>query len=239
MRSPFLTALVHPLNLAMLGGSILAGLIAAWWLLPLGLVLWLTMVVTVSRDASLQFNYQMQSREPLAQRFQQYFDRVQRAQLRLFNGLASASSHTQRVLEPIRDEVDVLTTQVYSLCQRMTTLENYRVVTEAQRDLAGDLARIDDALQRTTDPTIRREYESSRESIQERLDRQNTVTVLLERVEAQLLGLANELDGLVAEVIRLQAMVPRDAAQYVDGLLANLRQQSAQFAQFEREVVRV
>lgn len=239
MRSPFLTALVHPLNLAMLGFSILAGLLAAWWLLPLGLVLWLTMVITVSRDASLQFNYQMQSRDPLAQRFQQYFDRIQRAQLRVFNGLASASSRTRHALQPIRDEVDALTAQVYSLCQRMTTLENYRVVTESQRDLAADLTRIDDALQRTEDPIIRKEYENSRASIQERLDRQYTVTVLLDRVEAQLLGLANELDSLVTEVIRLQALPSEDVTPRVSGVVDSLRQQSAQFAEFEREVVQV
>jgi hypothetical protein len=234
-----LTALVHPLNLAMLGMAVVAGAIAAWWLLPLGLIVWLAMVVTVSRDAGVQFNYQMQSRDPLAQRFQEYFDRIQRAQLRVFNALASAPSRMRRALQPIRDQVDALTEQVYSLCLRMTTLENYRVVTESQRDLSGDLARIDEALKRTTDPVIRQEYESSRESIQERLDRQYTVSVLLDRVEAQLLGLANELDSLVSEVIRLQAMVPEDAARHVSGLVASLRQQAAQFAEFEREVVRV
>ena len=239
MRSPFLTALIHPLNLAMLGLSFVAGLIAAWWLLPLGLLLWAIMVVTVSRDASLRFNYRMQNREPLAQRFQQYFDRIQRAQLRVFTSLSSASSRAQRTLQPVRDEVDALTAQVYSLCQRMTTLENYRLVTESQRDLAGDLARIDDALQRTEDPVIRQEYESSRQSIQERLDRQYTVKVLLDRVEAQLLGLANDLDGVVSEVIRLQAMSPDDAERHVSGLVENLRQQSTQISAFEREVVQV
>jgi hypothetical protein len=239
MRSPLLTALVHPLNLAMLGLSILAGLIAAWWLFPLGLVLWLAMVVTASRDASLQFNYRMQSRDPLAQRFQQYFDRIQRVQLRVYNARSSAPAGSKHVLEPVQEHVDALTGQVYSLCQRMTTLENHRVVTAAQRDLEGDLARIDAALKRTTDAAIRREYESSRESIQERLDRQHKVSVLLDRVEAQLLGLANELDGVVTEVVRLQAMVPDNASRHVSRLVNNLQQQSAEIRAFEREVVRI
>lgn len=245
MRSPFLSGFVHPLNLSMLALSILAGLLAAWWLLPLGLLLWLTMVVTVSRDASLQFNYRMQSRAPLAQRFQQYFDRIQGSQLRLVNSLASAPTGTQRVLQSVRDEVDALTSQVHSLCQRLTTLENDRVVTASQRDLSRDLARIEDALQRTADPQIRREYENSRQSIQERLGRQLQVTVLLDRVEAQLLGLANELDGIVTEAIRfqvdarLQTTVSDEAAQHVARLANALRQQSIQFAAFEREVVQI
>jgi hypothetical protein len=175
----------------------------------------------------------------LAQRFQQYFDRIQRAQLRVFNSLGAAPAQVKRVLQPIQDQIDVLTTQVYSLCQRMTTLENYRVVTQSQRDLTGDLARIDKALQGATDPVIRREFESSRQSIQERVDRQRTVAKLLDRVEAQLLGLANELDGVVAEVIRLQAMAPGDAERHVNGLLRGLREQSSQVAEFEREVAQV
>ena len=91
MRSPVITALAHPLNLAVLGLSLLAGLLAAWWLFPLGLVVWGAMVATVSRDARVQFSHRLQSREPLARRFQGYFDRVQRAQLRIFNSLSAAS----------------------------------------------------------------------------------------------------------------------------------------------------
>lgn len=239
MRSPFLTALIHPLNIAMLGLSLFAGLLAAWWLLPLGLVFWLVMVISVSRDASLRFTYRMQSREPLAQRFQEYFGRVERCQLSVFNNLASAHPRTRRVLQPVQEGVDSLTAQAYSLCQRMTTLENYRLVTELGRDLDADLKRIDDALQRTTDPAIRLEYDGSRRSIQERLDKLRSVSMLLDRVEAQLLGLANEMDGVTAEVIRLQAMAPEDAARHVARLRQLLQKQSEQIASFEQEIVQV
>ncbi|NDJ52516.1 MAG: hypothetical protein GYB68_05435, partial [Chloroflexi bacterium] len=80
-QSPFVVALAHPLNLAMLGVSLVSGLIAAWWLFPIGLLLWLVMVYTVSRSPALQLNFQMSSRDPLAQRFQKYFDRIQRTQV--------------------------------------------------------------------------------------------------------------------------------------------------------------
>jgi hypothetical protein len=164
---------------------------------------------------------------------------VERCQLSVFNNLAAAPPSTRRVLQPIRDGVDALTAQVYSLCQRMTALENYRLITQMGRDLEADLARIDAAVQRTIEPVILREYEDSRRSIQERLDRLQTVSVLLDRVEAQLLGLANELDGVVTEVIRLQAMAPDDAARHVPGLVERLRQQAAQIEAFDREVVQV
>lgn len=38
------SALLHPLNIIMFVLSIVAGLVAAWWLAPLGLLLWLIMV---------------------------------------------------------------------------------------------------------------------------------------------------------------------------------------------------
>jgi hypothetical protein len=50
MRSPLLTALFHPLNLTTLAVAVAAGLCAAWWLFPLGLLVWLIMVVGVARD---------------------------------------------------------------------------------------------------------------------------------------------------------------------------------------------
>ena len=86
---------------------------------------------------------------------------------------------------------------------------------------------------------IRPEFEWSRQVIEEHRDRQDTVTMLLDRVEALLLGLANELDGVVAEVIRLQATAPEDAVPRVLDLVNGLREQAAQIKVFEREVIQV
>ena len=101
MRSPFLTALFHPLNILMLALSALAGLIAAWWLFPLGLLFWLVMVIAVARDPSLRISHQLHQREPLAQRFQRYFDRIERSQVGVFNSLSSAPARTRRALQPV------------------------------------------------------------------------------------------------------------------------------------------
>ena len=239
MRSPFLMGLVHPLNIAMLGIALFAGLVAAWWLFPIGLLLWLIMVIAIARDPSLRFNYEMQSRAPLAQRFQRYFDRIERAQLSVFNSLSSAPANTRRVLQPIRGELDALTAQAYSLCQRMTTLENYRLVSTSQSDLESDLAHINEVIEQTEDPLIRREYQESRVSFQERLDKLKQVSIQLERVEAQLLSLANDMDSIVTEVIRLQAIGSRDASRHVPKLVKKLRAQATELRAFEREAARM
>jgi len=239
MRSPVLTGLLHPLNLLMLGLAVLAGLVAAWWLSPLGLVLWLVMVLTVSRDPSVRFSHEMQSREPIAQRFQHYFDRIERAQVSVFNMLASAPSGIRKALQPAHEELEALVDQAYGLCRRVTTLENYRLVTDSTSDLQADEQRIAEAIDKASDPQTRLQYEDSRRALQERMTRLHRVTRHLDRVEAQLLGLANEMDGVVTEVIRLQAAGPAEAKRGAPALAEKLRQQLDRLARSEREATEV
>jgi chromosome segregation ATPase len=239
MRSPFLTALFHPLNILMLALSALAGLVAAWWLFPLGLLFWLMMVIAVARDPSLRISHQLQQREPLAQRFQRYFDRIERSQVGVFNSLASAPGHTRRALQPVQAEVNVLVDRAYALCKRMTALENYRVVSQSRADLQLDLQQIEAKIQEADDALVKREYEESRQALQERLAKLDAVSTHLDRIEAQLTSLTNEMDSIVTEVIRLQAVGAEDASQFVPALVKKIREQSEQLHKFEQEAMRV
>jgi hypothetical protein len=239
MRSPFLTALLHPLNIAMLALSVLAGLIAAWWLFPLGLLFWLAMVIAVARDPSLRISHQLQQREPLAQRFQRYFDRIERSQVGVFNSLASAPARTRRALQPVQAEVNVLVDRAYALCKRVTALENYRVVSQSRTDIKLDLQQIEAKIDETSDPLVKREYEESRYALQGRLDKLDAVSKYLDRIEAQLMSLTNEMDGIVTEVIRLQAVGAEDASRLVPALVKKIREESDQLHKFEKEAMRV
>jgi flagellar biosynthesis chaperone FliJ len=223
----------------MLGLSGFAGLVAAWWLFPLGLLLWLGMVVAVSRDRSLRFSHEMHSRKPIAQRFQRTFDRIERAQVRIFNSLASAPGRTRKALRPVQDELEALTNQVHRLCRRMTALENYRLVSESTSNLQAELQQIDAAIDKAGDPLVKQEYEESRRALLERIAKLRLVASDLDRVEAQLLGLANEMDGFVAEVVRLQAAGPNEVEQQVPALVERLGEQATQLAQSEQEAVEV
>jgi hypothetical protein len=238
-RSPLLTGLFHPLNLLMLGLAFFAGLISAWWLFPLGLLIWLMMVVAVTRNPTLRISYEMQKREPLAQRLQRTFDRIERAQVGVFNSLSSAPPRVRRALQPVQVEIDALTMQAYQLCKRMTVLENYRMVSQSHGDLRADLEQIQGKIEKTADPLISREYEDSARALQERIAKLEAVSIQLDRVEAQLVSLANELDGLVTQVIRLQAMEPKSALQHVPDLVKRLREQRAQLKAFEQEATRI
>jgi chromosome segregation ATPase len=237
MRSPLLTALFNPLNMLMAGLAVFAGLVSAWWLFPVGVVFWMVMVVTVSRDKALRFNQQMQQREPVAQRFQRYFDRIERAQVGVFNTLSASPAATRRALEPVQAEIDRLTREAYALCQRMTSLENYRVVAMSQSDLSQDLEQIERLMEQTQDPLVRSDYQASRQALQERLAKFEGVATQLDRVEAQLLSLANEMDGVVTEVVRLQAAGPESARRQVPDLVSRLQQETQRLRTFEQQAV--
>ncbi len=233
--SPILLAFFNPLNLAMLALAAAAGLCSAWWLFPLGLVVWGVMVVKVSRDPALQLNMVLESRSALAQRFQKPFDQIERSQVAIFNNLNSAKTSTRSTFQPLQDAVNKLTNQAYNLCQRMSALENLRLVTKANRDLEGELFVLKTKLDGTSDPIARRDYEESQKALQDRLNNYRSVSALLDRVEAQLTSIQNTLDNIYANMIRLQAVGENEIKNELPGLLTAIQTQNDQLAGFEKE----
>src|SRR5262245_30386223 len=103
-RSPLVTALINPLNLATLGLAVAAGLCAAWWLFPAGLLVWGIMVASIALDPSLRMSAAIERRAPVAPRFQTQFDRIERAQVNIFNSIAQAQPAMRGVLQPVKTE---------------------------------------------------------------------------------------------------------------------------------------
>jgi hypothetical protein len=137
------------------------------------------------------------------------------------------------VLQPIQAEVDALMVQVHALCQRMTMLENYRLVREARSDLQTELEQLDDAIAKAGDPVVKKEYEDSRRALLEQSAKLKLVSTDLDRVEAQLMSVANAMDGLVIEVVRLQAMEPEEVGRRAAIMVQELRQQADELKQSE------
>jgi chromosome segregation ATPase len=135
--------------------------------------------------------------------------------------------------------MDRLIDEAYALCRRMTTLENYRIVRQSQADIEAELQDLNSIIERTEDERTRQEYEESRRALQRRAAKLKTVSTQLDRVEAQLVSLSNEMEGLMTEVIRLQAAGAEGADQRVLALVEVLREQTAQLQQFELEAVEV
>jgi hypothetical protein len=235
MRSPILIAVLQPLNLLMLVASVVAGLISAWWLFPLGLLIWFIMVMVVARDPALKLNTDRGRRQSLSQRFQPYFERVERAELSVFNNLSNAPAKVRNTLQPVQNEINTLVKVTYSLCERMSNLENHRRVTELRGNLTNDLKQIERIIKETDNELVRQDYEESRRGLQARIDEQQKLSNLLERVEAQLLNLSNELDSIVEVVLRVQSLGESETKEYAANIVERLRQELVELNDFEQE----
>ena len=75
--------------------------------------------------------------------------------------------------------------------------------------------------------------------MQGRLAKLDAVSKYLDRIEAQLMSLTNEMDGIVTEVIRLQAVGPEDASRFVPALVKKIHRESEQLRKFEKEAMKV
>src|SRR5258708_5229399 len=143
MRSPILTALLNPLNLAALALSVAAGLCAAWWLFPIGLLMWALMVFVVASDQRLRLEYTQQTWAPLAQRFQPGFDKLTRAQASIYNSISDFSPRLKGALEPVNEEINKPVERTHGVCNKMTSLENYRSVQVFNGNLQAQTVQLD------------------------------------------------------------------------------------------------
>ncbi len=220
----------------MLGVAAVAGLLAAWWLFPLGLIGWAVMVWHLTQDSALRLNSALASRAQLTPRFQPYFQRIQRAQVGIYNTLSAAPRRAHAALEPAQPLVDALVEQAYHLGQRMTALENHRLQAQLLVNQDQDLAKLKQQLASTSDSVARREYEQARTAFDKRAASLSAVTATLDRVEAQYTTLTNELESVLAQMIRLQALHGHELEDNVASLVQALRQQSRELALFEKEI---
>jgi hypothetical protein len=235
-RSPLLLALLNPVNLAMLALTAAAGLCSAWWLAPIGFILWLVMVFVIARDPGLQMTFSRQSRQPLAQRYQIRFDRLDRARFSVFNALSQASPQLRRSLEPVELALDGLVEHAYQLSLRMSALDNNLAVQQISSDFASEIARMEKNIAETSDPASRREFEATLHSLQTRQAQLKSIRTLLTRFEAQMTGTVSAVDSVVTGVVGLQGRRPKLAQEKIPALLQIIQTEQDELRQFDAEL---
>lgn len=236
-RPPLLTALLNPLNLAMLALTVAAGLCSAWWLAPIGFMLWLIMIVVIARDPGIQITFTRQSREPLAQRYQARFDKLDRARITIFNLLHRANNPAlRRAIEPIQSKLDELVEHAYQLSLQMTAMDNNFSVQQISNKYDDDVVSMEKSLSEADNPSDRREFEQTLTSLKERKAQLKRVGTLLSRFEAQLTGTNNAVDQLVSSIIGLQGRTGKSIEEKIPSLLAILQTEQEELQQFDAEL---
>lgn len=225
-------ALRKPIVIATLVLSILAGLLVAWWLFPVGLAFAAVMVIVIARDPAERLSESLKSTAPLAPRFQEPFDRMQRAQGRILSILADADP-TGRSVETVQPALEDLTGHVYAACQRMTRLDTLQSQVGAQA--AQQLAQTEQRLKRSGDPLQQSAYQQTKQSLEARLQQVRAVSTQLDRYDAALNNVVTSVEGEITGLAQLQARGPEDVRAAAPPLASRLRDQTASLARFERD----
>lgn len=234
-RPPLLTALLNPVNLAMLALTVAAGLCSAWWLAPVGFLFWLVMVIVIARDPGVQITFTRQSRQPLSQRYQARFDRLDRARISIFNAMQGVSPAFQRIIEPLQSGLDDLVEHAYQLSLQMTALDNNFAI-QRLNNFDDDIARMEKNLKETETPSSRKEFTETLKSLQERKAQLKSIGVLLDRFEAQLTGTNNAVDGVVTNIISLKGRSAENVKEKVPVLIKVIETEQAELKQFDAEL---
>ena len=234
-RPPLLTALLNPVNLAMLALTVAAGLCSAWWLAPVGFLFWMVMVIVIARDPGVQITFTRQSRQPLSQRYQARFDRLDRARISIFNAMQGVSPAFQRIIEPLQSGLDDLVEHAYQLSLQMTALDNNFAI-QRLNNFDDDIARMEKNLKETETPSSRKEFTETLKSLQERKAQLKSIGVLLDRFEAQLTGTNNAVDGVVTNIISLKGRSAENVKEKVPVLIKVIETEQAELKQFDAEL---
>ena len=236
-RPPLLTALLNPLNLAMLGLTIAAGLCSAWWLAPIGFLLWLVMVLVIARDPGIQITFTRQSREPLSQRYQNRFDKLDRARISIFNTLSQSNkSSLRKFIEPVQSALDDLVEHAYQLARQLTALDNNLETQKILNNFDDDIAKMQKNLKEAINPADIKEFEQTLESLKARKTQLKNVEALLSRFEAQLTGTNSAVDGVVTNIVSLQGRSDKNITEKIPALLKIIETEQDELKQFDADL---
>ncbi|MDR3578006.1 MAG: hypothetical protein P4L50_29425 [Anaerolineaceae bacterium] len=233
-RSPWLLAFINPINILMLVAAVAAGLIAAWWLFPEGLLFWLGMMIKIATDPSVRINQKIQERSGLPQRFEKVFNRIEKSQVSLYNSLSPAKPPVKKTFAPIQAAVNDLVEHTYQLCVKMTPMENYQQV-NASSNPENELGQLDRLVDTIDDPSAKKGYDAARQKLQEKVNQKKAADDRLSQTDALLISISTGLENLMAEVVRLQAMKVEDIKQQIPGLVEKMKTQMNQVQAFEQQ----
>ena len=235
-RSAFFYALFHPVNLAVLALAAAAGACAAWWLFPVGVGLWLAMIIITIRDPRLAMILLPKSRKPLAQRYQNLFDRIEQARISVFNSESTAKAPVRHILAPAQRKLDSLVNQAYQIFQQMSALENNRLVNQMNTRSDNSLAQTEQKLAAATDPNVKRDLDETHKALEKRQVQLSLLSAILDRADAQFAGLATDVDGIVTRFISLQTVKVDQVKVELPKLLEMIQTEIDQLEKFSHEV---
>jgi len=194
------------------------------------------MVMVIAREPTLQFTHILDTRAPLAARFQKLFEPINRAHVRLFNVIASSKRKHRKEFQPVLQLSTQLIDQAYAFCLRLTPMENNRLVNQASEYSLLELENMQIKIDKSEDPIVKREYQEAYQAIKKRIENMDRFSTQLDRVDAQLISLKNDLDNLYATAISLQSKPIAEVRKAIPEIHQSLNQKIQDIESFERDI---
>lgn len=222
MRVSPVRAALGPSNLFVLATAIIAGLVIALWLLPVGIVAYIALIILtiMDRGAAVQ-PLSPAVRKPQPTAFQPQLDTIAQIQARIAGSVAAVDGPLRSALERVTAQVDTIVQESYTLADKGQTIVSYLQSTNLH-ELNVQLSRVEAQVQAATDPELRRQYEETRSAVAERLKNAQALGTYRERISAQLDNITANLDNVLAETVRLRAAPAAGSTTATDSVSSRL-----------------
>jgi hypothetical protein len=202
--SPYLAALVRPLNLLVLLVAVAAGATVGIWLLPLGLVAYALAVWLAGRDPQAA----RQAARPRPAKlssvtFRTIVEEIDRSQRAVEDAVAQAEGPLARVLGSVLAQTEELVGQVHMLASKGQLIEQY-LAANSPAQLQSQIDNLDIQLSATSDAYTVQQLQDTRRALVDRQSNARALETYIGRIMAQLTNIDANLDNVLAEVIRLR-----------------------------------
>lgn len=244
-RELVLNAARRPLNLAVPAAVAIAGLVLAWWLLPIAVIVYLAMVVATVLDGDVaervgretyerrrsRVSPQLEGLPALAPPVNEKLGPARAEEARLRKAIADAPV----ALQDLGTEVDGLMDSLEKLARRADTVYGYL----EQEDAAAIRARIDRIrTSRSDDSAVDAANEQAVAALEDQLRAIEQLERQLSRFDAQMEHIAATLGAIHAQVVRMSIEEEASAQSRVAGQVRDLRREVGAAADAMQETYR-
>jgi hypothetical protein len=118
----------------------------------------------------------------------------------------------------------------------MTALDNNFSVQQISSKFDDDIAEMQKSLQQADNPSDRKEFEQTLESLKERKGQLKSVGTSLSRFEAQLTGTNNAIDGVVIGIVSLQGRSDKSVQEKIPSLVKIIETEQDELNQFDADL---
>lgn len=202
--SPYLAALVRPLNLLVLLAAIASGATVGIWLLPLGLIAYGLAVWLAGRDPLAARQAQRPKPAKLSSvTFRTIVEEIDRSQRSVGDAVSQAEGPLARVLGSVLTQTEELVDQVHLLASKGQLIEQY-LGANSPAQLQNQIDNLDIQLSSTSDAYTVQQLQDTRRALVDRQNNARALETYIGRIMAQLTNIDANLDNVLSEVIRLR-----------------------------------